>query len=266
MQTIIQHNLNTKIAEKISNDFQVLSTHIRHQTTTDLEVLRRTHKTDFNYLPTLDFSQIKLFLSDMDSTIINIECIDEIADFAGVKPQVADITQRAMEGELDFDTALIKRVELLKGLDKSVLDRVYTERLWLNLGAQELVDFLKTQSIKTAVVSGGFDYFTQRLALDIGLEHHLSNQLEIKNHKLTGKVIPPIINAQAKADFVAKLGAKYALDNTQIMVAGDGANDLLMMKIAGLSVAYNAKPMVCEQADIVINVGGLDKIMDFFHN
>ncbi|MBE8190281.1 MAG: hypothetical protein HAW58_05405 [Candidatus Thioglobus sp.] len=129
MQTIIQHSLDGNIAEKISSNFKVFETHIRHKLTADLEVLRQTYQTDFNDLPAADFAQIKLFISDMDSTIINIESIDEIADFADLKPEVARLTELAMKGKLDFSDALIQRTALLKGLEFEVLEKVYSERL-----------------------------------------------------------------------------------------------------------------------------------------
>ncbi len=266
MQTIIQHSLDVHIAEQISSDFQVLNSHIRHQTTADLDALRQTHQTDFNTLPEVDFSHVKLFVSDMDSTLINIECIDEIADFADLKPQVSAITERAMQGELDFDASLIERVALLKNLNIKTLNKVYETRLNLSPGAADLIDFFKNKHIKTAVVSGGFTYFTNRLKQDLALDYARANTLEQADNHLTGKVVGDIINAKAKADFVFELCQQNNLSPSQVLVAGDGANDLLMMEVAGLSVAYHAKPKVREKADIVINVGGLDKIMDFFND
>ena len=177
MKTIIQHSTDLEIATHISAtyrcDIKPYNNHIRLYTNQviDLNELRQAYLTDFNHLPDLDFSQIKLFVSDMDSTLINIECIDEIADFANIKPQVAAITERAMQGELDFKTSLIERVALLKGLDIDVLNKVYADRLRVNEGGRELVQFLKTKSIKTSVVSGGFTFFTNRLAKDLGLDH-----------------------------------------------------------------------------------------------
>ncbi len=264
MQTIVQHSLDTNIAKQISGDFQVLKTHIRHQVSVDLAQLRQQHQTDFNYLPNVDFSQIKLFVSDMDSTLITIESIDEIADFANLKPQVAQITERAMQGKLDFNASLIERVALLKGLDVSVFNRVYIERLQVNPGGKALIKFFKTQGIKTAVVSGGFSYFTQRLARDIGLDYARASELGIDNGQLNGRVQGGIINATAKANFVYELCEQNNLVPNQVMVAGDGANDLQMMSVAGVSVAYRAKPIVIKKADIAINFGGLDKIRDFF--
>ncbi|MCH9645810.1 MAG: phosphoserine phosphatase SerB [Proteobacteria bacterium] len=271
MKTIILHSQNLTIAQLVSQqvgaDIQKKRTHFRFTTdkTIDLNVLRETFKLDFNFLPeSFLASQVGLLVSDMDSTLINIECIDEIADFANLKPQVADITARAMQGELDFDSSLAERVDLLRGLDVSVLERVYMDRLEVNPGGKTLIEFLHERQVKSAVVSGGFTYFTERLAQDIGLDYSRANVLEVSNGRLTGTTQGPIINAQAKANFVDELCQQHALNTSQVIVVGDGANDLAMMKVAGLSVAYHAKPIVAEQADISINVGGLDKIIDLF--
>lgn len=271
MNTIIQHSTNIEIATQIASTYNChvnhYDSHIRFHTDQqiDLDELRQTYQIDFNYLPdSFDFQSAALFVSDMDSTLINIECIDEIADFANIKPQVAAITERAMQGALDFNSSLIERVALLKGLDVAVLDRVYTQRLQVSPGGEKLIQFLKNKDVKSAVVSGGFTYFTNRLAKDIGLDHARANRLEIKNDQLTGKVQGGIVNATTKAEFVKELCAQYSISTSQTIVAGDGANDLEMMSIAGLSIAYHAKPLVVKKADIVINHGGLDNIIDFF--
>lgn len=264
MQAIIQHSLNTTIAKEISSNFKVFSTHIRHQSDTNLDTLRDKFKIDFNYIPKVDFSQIKLFVSDMDSTLINIECIDEIADFANLKPQVAKITQQAMQGEINFDKSLIKRVALLKDLDIKVLNEVYEKKLNLNMGADKLIEFFQKKQIKTSVVSGGFTYFTNRIKDDLLLDYAHSNTLEVLGNKLTGKVIGNIVNSHAKANFVKKLCTLENINTKQVIVAGDGANDLEMMKVAGVSIAYHAKDKVKKYADIVIDYDGFDKITDFF--
>ncbi|WP_235093699.1 phosphoserine phosphatase SerB [Candidatus Ruthturnera calyptogenae] len=266
MQITIQHSLDENIAKQISSKFQVFDTHIRHQMTSiNLDDLRQQHQTDFNHLPEVDFSNIKLFVSDMDSTLINIECIDEISDFANIKPQVAAITELAMQGKLDFDDSLIERVSLLKGLSIDVLDKVYTQRLEINPGGRTLISFFKTKSIQTAVVSGSFTYFTNRLAQDLALDYACANVLTIENNQLTGVTEGLMINAQAKADFVKELCDKQSLSYSQVIVVGDGANDLSMMRIAGVSVAYHAKPNIMKHANIVINFGRLNKIMDLFN-
>ncbi|BBB24113.1 phosphoserine phosphatase [Isorropodon fossajaponicum endosymbiont JTNG4] len=266
MQITIQHSLDENIAKQISSNFQVFNTHIRHQMAlVNLDDLRQQHQTDFNHLPEIDFSNIKLFVSDMDSTLVNIECIDEIADFANIKSQVAVITELAMQGKLDFDDSLIERVALLKGLSADVLDKVYTQRLAVNPGGRALISFLKTKSIQTAVVSGGFTYFTNRLAQDLALDYARANVLAVENNQLTGVIEGLMINAQAKADFIKELCDKQGLLYNQVIVVGDGANDLNMMHIAGLSVAYHAKPSVMKHANIAINFGGLNKIIDLFN-
>ena len=270
MNIIILHsqdlNIANKMADAIGVGFTSNATHFRFLINDKIDIapLREALGVDINYLPEFDFSKAGLFVSDMDSTLINIECIDEIADFANLKPQVAVITERTMQGKLDFNASLIKRVALLKGLDVSVLNQVYTERLKVNSGGKALIQFFKTQGVKTAVVSGGFTYFTHRLAQDIGLDHDRANELVIENNQLTGKVNGDIVNATIKAGFVIQLCEQYQISLSQAIVVGDGANDLEMMVVAGLSVAYHAKPVVAEQTDIVINVGGLDIIIDLF--
>jgi len=271
MKTIILHSQDLTTAQLVSQqigaDIQKRRTHFRFITdkTIDLKALREAFKLDFNFLPeSFLASQVSLLVSDMDSTLINIECIDEIADFANLKPQVASITERAMQGELDFDSSLAERVALLEGLDVSVLEKVYTNKLQVNSGGKALIEFLHKRQIKSAVVSGGFTYFADRLAQDISLDYSRANILAVDNGRLTGVTQGPIINAQAKADFVNELCQQHALSTSQVIVVGDGANDLAMMEVAGLSVAYHAKPIVAEQADIAINVGGLDKMIDLF--
>lgn len=270
MKTIILHTQDLGIANKVADAtsavFEFKGSYFRFLADKEIDIvsLREAFGVDINYLPVFNFSKIGLFVSDMDSTLINIECIDEIANFANLKPQVAELTSRAMRGELDFNASLIERVALLQGLDVSVLNRVYTERLEVNPGAKELIQFFKTQGVKTAVVSGGFKYFTHRLAQDIGLDHEHANELAIKNSQLTGKVDGNIVNAMTKAKFVTQLCEQYRISLSQTIVAGDGANDLEMMAMAGLSIAYHAKPVVALQADVVINYGGLDIIIDLF--
>ncbi|KXJ47335.1 MAG: phosphoserine phosphatase [Cycloclasticus sp. Phe_18] len=206
--------------------------------------------------------QVRLLVTDMDSTLISIECIDEIADMLGIKPQVSAITEAAMRGELDFEESLTQRVALLKGLPIDKLQRVYDERLKLNPGAEELISYLKKANIKLALVSGGFTFFTDKLKERLGLDYTLANTLGIEKGCLTGKVSGNIIGAQAKADLLSSLSAELQIEPHQVMAMGDGANDLLMMDIAGLSVAYHAKPTVQARTDIQINVGGLDTVID----
>ena len=217
---------------------------------------------DINVLPaSFDSSRVRLVVSDMDSTLINIECIDEIADFAGVKPQVSAITEAAMRGELDFAQSLTRRVALLKGLPESVLERVYVERLKLNPGAEKLLAGLRRKGIRFALVSGGFTFFTERLRARLGLDYTLANTLEIEDGKLTGKVVGSIVGAEAKAGFLLQLCEEIGAEPAQAVAMGDGANDLKMMAVAGMGVAYRAKPKVQEQAHCAINHGELDAIL-----
>ncbi|MDB2705453.1 phosphoserine phosphatase SerB [Pseudomonadota bacterium] len=229
---------------------------------TDLDALKSVYDLDINLLPD-DFepATVKLLVTDMDSTLINIECIDEIADFINVKPQVAAITESAMRGEIDFETSLRQRVSLLKGLDVSALERVYNERLQLNSGAELMMEALKNKGIKTALVSGGFTFFTQRLKERLGLDFTMANVLAEKDGKLTGEVVGDICGGQSKADFLLSHCEKLHITPSQVVAMGDGANDLLMMKEAGLSIAFHAKPAVQQQADTAINICGLDAVV-----
>jgi len=217
---------------------------------------------DVNLIPSsLHNEQIGLLVTDMDSTLISIECIDEIADFAGLKAKVSAVTEAAMRGELDFAESLTKRVALLKGLDQSVLNQVYEERLQLNPGAESLIGGLRQQGIKTALVSGGFTFFTDRLKDRLGLDYTLANTLEIINGKLTGKVLGHIVDGEAKAAFLLDKKQDLAPARHQVIAMGDGANDLLMMGVADLGIAYRAKPAVQAQADCAINHSDLDGVL-----
>lgn len=227
-----------------------------------VQALRQRFDFDINILPEeFDASGVGLLVTDMDSTLISIECIDEIADFMNLKPQVAEITEAAMQGDIDFETSLRKRVSLLKGLDVSVLERVYEERLQLNPGAETMVETLKATGVRLALVSGGFTFFTDRLKLRLGLDFSQANRLAEQDGKLTGEVDGAICGAQAKADFLHQCCEKLSISPAQAIAVGDGANDLIMMQPAGLSVAYHAKPKVQAQADTAINHNGLDGIL-----
>ncbi len=220
--------------------------------------LRAQLNYDLNPLPpSFDPAQIRLLVTDMDSTLINIECIDEIADFAGLKPQVSAITAAAMRGELNFEQSLTQRVQLLAGLDSSVLQRVYDERLQPNPGAPAMLACLKQRDIKTAVVSGGFTFFTSRLQQRLSLDYSRANELEMAAKHLSGRVVGAIVGAEAKAEFLAELCESLHIGQEQTLAMGDGANDLKMMQLAGLSIAYHAKLKVQVQANAVINHGTL---------
>ncbi len=229
-----------------------------------LAELRRRHPVDINVLPPgFDPAAVRLLLSDMDSTLINIECVDEIADFIGVKPQVAAITAAAMRGELDFETSLRRRVALLKGLDAAALEHVYRERLRLNPGAEALIEGLHARGANFALVSGGFTFFTERLRARLGLDYTLANNLEISEGHITGEVHGAIVGAEAKAEFLQRLCEELKIKPAQAIAVGDGANDLRMLRLAGLGVAYRAKPAVQAEADVVLNHSGLDGILAF---
>lgn len=229
-----------------------------------LQHLRAQLGLDINSLPP-DFSSehIRLLITDMDSTFISIECIDEIADFAGVKPQVKAITDAAMRGEINFEASLKQRVALLKGLDEAVLQEVYEQRLQLNPGADLMLAALRQHSISTALVSGGFTFFTDRLKQRYQLDFTLSNVLQKDNGILTGKVNGDIVGAQAKADFLLQLMEQNNWLPEQVIAMGDGANDLLMLAQAGLSIAYHAKPKVRAEAAAQFNHIGLDGVCHF---
>ena len=229
-----------------------------------LNELSQALSLDLNILSEdFDASNVKLIISDMDSTLISIECVDEIADFIGVKKEVSEITEAAMRGELDFEGSLTQRVALLKGLSTDAMQTVYDERLELNPGAVELLEHTQTHGIKFALVSGGFTFFTDRLKERLGLDYTRANVLDEENNALTGKVLGGIIGAQAKQDFLHELCDELNIKPSQVIAVGDGSNDLKMMEVAGLSVAYHAKPVVQEQTHVQLNHHGLDAILDF---
>jgi phosphoserine phosphatase len=214
----------------------------------------------------LNLDQVGLVVMDMDSTLISIECIDEIADMYGLKPQVAEITESAMRGEIEFAESLRRRVALLNGLDESALQRVYDERLRLNPGAEYMLGELKKHGIRTLLVSGGFTFFTDRLKTKLGLDYAYSNTLEIIDGKLTGKVLGNILDAQGKADSLIRIREELGLIKEQVIAVGDGANDLKMMAAAGAGIAYHAKPVVQTQATFALNHSGLGGVVHLLRN
>jgi phosphoserine phosphatase len=220
---------------------------------------------DYGFVPAnRSLSNFGLAVMDMDSTLITIECIDEIADMQGLKLKVATITEAAMRGEIDFAESLRRRVSLLKGLGEDALQQVYDDRLRLSPGAEDLIRELKDRHIKTLLVSGGFAYFTERLKVRLGLDYTQANTLEITDGKLTGKVKGKIFDAQGKADCLVKTRALLKLQPEHVMAIGDGANDLKMMAEAGTSIAYHAKPVVRKQAHYALNFVGLDGLVNLF--
>ncbi len=207
-------------------------------------------------------SDFGLIAFDMDSTLITIECIDELADFAGRKAEVSAVTEAAMRGEMDYTESLRQRLALLAGLDARVLARVYGERLALSPGAAELLDAARNAGLRSAIISGGFAYFTERLRIEHGFDFATSNELEIRGGKLTGRVVGDIVDADAKGRYLARLASELGLHMEQVIALGDGANDLRMLGEAGLSVAYRAKPAIRARADVAINFGGLDSLLN----
>lgn len=228
-----------------------------------IEVAAQAAQLDATYMMgQRELSEFKLLAMDMDSTLITIECIDEIADMQGLKPQVAAITEAAMRGELDFAASLKQRVALLEGLDASALQRVYDERLKLSPGAEAMLAAVQKAGLKTLLVSGGFTFFTERLKERLGLDYTHANELEIVDGKLTGRVLGGIVDAEEKQRTVERVCAQMGITPSQAIVMGDGANDLKMMGIAGLSVAFRAKPVVRSQADVALNFVGLDGLLN----
>ena len=221
------------------------------------------------FSPPLRLSDFKLIAFDMDSTLINIECVDEIADAVGRKAQVAAITEATMRGEIaDFKESLRQRVALLKGVTLDSMEQVYAERLQLNPGAAELVAACKAAGMKVLLVSGGFTFFANRVQERLGIDWALSNQLEIEDGVLTGRMLDQawgdICDGAQKRKTLLETCAQLGIQPSQAIAMGDGANDLPMMGEAGLSVAYHAKPKVREQAMVAINTGGLDRLLEVF--
>lgn len=210
-------------------------------------------------------ADFRLLVMDMDSTLITIETIDELADLVGLKPQVAEITARAMRGEIEYDESLRNRVALLAGLDETALDRVYEERLKLSPGAEELLAAAKRAGIRTLLVSGGFTRITERLRPRLGLDYTYANTLETSNGKLTGTIVGRIVNADGKRGELMRVRDALGIDRAQIIAIGDGANDLKFMGEAGVSVAYHAKPIVRGQATHAVNHVGLDGVLHLFN-
>jgi len=203
----------------------------------------------------------RLFVADMDSTMITVECIDELADYAGIKPQIAEVTERAMRGELDFAEALTARVALLKGLDDGVIDVCRAERVVLTPGARTLVQTLRAQGVMTVLVSGGFTRFADPVAAEIGFDVAVANVLELEEGKLSGAVGQPIVDAERKrAELIAHAG-KLDIDLSESVAIGDGANDIPMIMTAGLGIAYHAKQKARDAADAAINHGDLTAVL-----
>ncbi|QDD13750.1 phosphoserine phosphatase SerB [Candidatus Methylopumilus rimovensis] len=209
-------------------------------------------------------NEFSLCVMDMDSTLISIECIDEIADMCGKKEDVALITKSAMMGEIDFSQSLIKRVSLLEGLGEEMLFKVIEERLKFNEGTQAWVKACRKNNVTTVLVSGGFDYFADYVKNKLGIDVAISNQLEIKDKKLTGKVLGRIVNDEVKAQTVRDFQSKLNIDRSKTIVIGDGANDLKMLAEAQYSIAYHAKPIVQEKARFKFNHSDFKGVLNLF--
>ena len=210
------------------------------------------------------FAGLKLLAMDMDSTLITIECIDELGDMAGKKAEIAAITAQAMRGELDYPASLRRRVTAIAGLPEASLLRVYEERLKLTPGAEVLVETCKKHGVKLLLVSGGFTFFTDRLKSRLGIDYTISNVLEVRDGKLTGHVLGDIVDADAKAAKFRAVAKDLGAKKDETVAIGDGANDLKMMAEAGLSVAFRAKPVVRAQADCALSYSGLDGVVNLF--
>jgi phosphoserine phosphatase len=209
-------------------------------------------------------ADFRLLAMDMDSTLISIECIDEIADFAGRKAEVAAVTAAAMRGEIDWPESLRRRVAALAGLDESALESVHRDRLRFNPGAEKLIGAARANGVKTLLVSGGFTYFTDRVRDQLKLDYAYSNVLVAEAGKLAGRVTGPLMDAQGKAAHVARLKRELGITREQVLAIGDGANDLPMLAEAGTSIAYHAKPVVKEKADYALDHVGLDGVLALF--
>ena len=203
----------------------------------------------------------RLFLADMDSTMIEQECIDELADYVGLKPEVAAITERAMRGEIAFEPALRERVALLEGLPASVIDEIIAKRIRITAGARTLLGTMRAHGAHTCLVSGGFTLFTGPIAERIGFDEHRSNRLAIANEKLAGHVEEPILGSEAKFAALVELRERLGLSREDTMAVGDGANDLAMLEEAGLGVAFHAKPVVAAAAHARIDHGDLTALL-----
>ena len=210
------------------------------------------------------FAELRLVSMDMDSTLITIECIDELGDFAGRKAEIAAVTAQAMRGEIEYRESLRRRVKALAGLDEKVLLRVYDERLRLTPGAEVLVSKCKEHGVQLLLVSGGFTFFTDRLKKRLGLDHAISNVLEVRDGKLTGALLGEIVDADAKAAKFRQVVKTLTASREQTVAIGDGANDLKMMAEAGVSVAFRAKPVVRAQASCALSWCGLDAVVNLF--
>ncbi|MPZ44070.1 MAG: phosphoserine phosphatase SerB [Betaproteobacteria bacterium] len=231
----------------------------------DVTALCARAQLDHAYVPTgRRLTDFGLAVMDMDSTLISIECIDEIADMQGIKAEVAAITAAAMRGELDYAQSLRRRVQLLAGLDEDALERVYRDRLQLTPGAERLLKGLRAQRIRTLLVSGGFDFFTERLKARLAIDFTCANRLEVVGGKLTGRLLGEIVDAHGKAAELVRIRASLGLTRSQVIGIGDGANDLPFLQESGVSIAFRAKPAVRQATTHCLDYVGLDGVLNLF--
>jgi phosphoserine phosphatase len=253
--------LNAKSIQQRGNCFVLRDPAIKRS----LDAWSEAHKADHAWIEKpRRFADLKLLAMDMDSTLITIECIDELGELAGKKAEVAGITARAMRGEIDYPQSLRERVGLLAGLPVAALEKVYQERLRLTPGALALLAACKKHGVKVLLVSGGFTFFVERLKERLGLDYTISNTLEIERNRLTGKVTGEIVGAEAKAARFLAVMRELKATREQTVAIGDGANDLKMMNEAGVSIAFHAKPVVRAQALHALNWSGLDSVLNLF--
>jgi len=267
MNLVLQGLTETQVRRFFSS-FQTLSPHafrIRNAARDPaIEKWCEENRVDFAWVPERRLADLKLLAMDMDSTLITIECIDELGDLAGCKTEIAGITAQAMRGEIDYPESLRRRVSFLQGLPEKSLMEVYEQRLKLTSGAEALLAACKRNGVKLLLVSGGFTFFTDRLKDRLGIDYTISNRLEVRDGKLTGKVLGDIVDADAKAAKFLSVVSELKIQKQQTIAIGDGANDLKMMAQAGLSIAFHAKPVVRAQADCAITHAGLDAVLNLF--
>jgi phosphoserine phosphatase len=269
---IISNNSFEAIQDLIST--KTTNTWLKRELACDLHFEDKTAKIDPNLFIYLDQNKFdwaiqetlnrnkKLFLSDMDSTIIKQECIDELAHYAGVREEVSLITEKSMNGEISFTEAFVERVGLLKGMDVNVLDKVYLN-IELNDGAEILLKNLCKRDIHTVLVSGGFTYFTDKLSKKLGFSENYANKLEILDNIITGKILPPVIDGKAKRDILDKITQKLNINRHDVVSVGDGANDVEMISNSALGVSYYGKNILKSRANAQINNTNLSSILFF---
>ncbi len=271
---LLDHNVNIESTSLIARDKLISIEFVVDIGKADPEKLKKSLRRavesvnlDIVIQPYHEFEREKrLIVFDMDSTLVDAEIIDEIAKYAGVEEEVKKITEKAMRGEIDFKTALIERVKLLKGLPVEVLEKIY-RNIKLTEGAKELIQALKKAGYKVAVVSGGFTYFTDRLKEELGLDYAFGNELEIENGKLTGRIKGRIIDAEEKARIIEEIAKREGISKENVVAVGDGANDRIMIENAGLGIAFNAKDVLKEVADGTLskeNLIGLACVLGLF--